>query len=339
MANRSYALDPAVDINSRAASPEPSWYRTPIARPDLKALVERDDRTAAKDYALWAVLLLASGTLAVMSWGSWWAVPAFLVYGVIYSSCDSRWHELSHGTPFKTRWLNETLYHLTSFMSVREGHRWRWSHARHHTHTIHVGRDPEIHGPRPTNIWALLSGLLYIRGGLRELKSIAIHATGRILPDAALYVPKSEWPKMVWTCRIYLVLFAGLAAWCVMIGSLLPAMLIGLPRFYGGFLHYIQAMTQHLGLAEDVADYRLNTRTVLMNRVNRFLYSNMNYHIEHHMYPMVPFYRLPDLHARIAADCPPPYPSITAAYAEIIPTVWRQRVDAEHYARRPPVTA
>ena len=52
-------------------------------------------------------------------------------------------------------------------------------------------------------------------------------------------------------------------------------------------------------MGENVLDHRLNTRTVKMCVVNRFLYWNMNYHVEHHMFPMVPYYRLPELHEEI----------------------------------------
>jgi fatty acid desaturase len=102
-------------------------------------------------------------------------------------------------------------------------------------------------------------------------------------------------------------------------------MFIVLPRFYGGLLSQIFNITQHAGLAEDVLDHRLNTRTVYMNPVFRFLYINMNYHIEHHMFPMVPFYALPQLHELIKDQCPPAYPSALAAYREIIPALRRQR--------------
>ena len=37
-------------------------------------------------------------------------------------------------------------------------------------------------------------------------------------------------------------------------------------------------------------DHRLNSRTVYMNPISRFIYWNMNYHIEHHMFPMVPYH-------------------------------------------------
>ena len=114
----------------------------------------------------------------------------------------------------------------------------------------------------------------------------------------------------------------------------IPAMFIVLPRFYGGALSQLFNLTQHAGLSEDVRDHRLNTRTVYLNPVFAFLYANMNYHIEHHMFPMVPFYRLPELHAMIKDDCPPAYPSLWAAWQEIVPALIRQRHEPAWYVLR-----
>jgi fatty acid desaturase len=83
-----------------------------------------------------------------------------------------------------------------------------------------------------------------------------------------------------------------------------------------------------------VLDHRLNTRTVYMNPIFRFLYWNMNYHVEHHLFPLIPYHALPKLHAAIKADCPPPYPSTIAAYREIIPALARQLKDPTYYVRR-----
>ena len=43
-----------------------------------------------------------------------------------------------------------------------------------------------------------------------------------------------------------------------------------------------------------------NTRTTYTNRLIRFLAWNMPYHIEHHVYPSVPFHALPRLNQHIA---------------------------------------
>jgi fatty acid desaturase len=121
---------------------------------------------------------------------------------------------------------------------------------------------------------------------------------------------------------------------CLAFRSILPAMYVGLPTFYGGFMTIFFGLTQHAGLAEDVLDHRLNSRTVYMNPIFRFLYWNMNYHVEHHMFPMVPYHALPRLHAAIKADCPPAYRSTIEAYREIISAILRQRKDPYYFVER-----
>jgi len=63
-----------------------------------------------------------------------------------------------------------------------------------------------------------------------------------------------------------------------------------------------------------VLDHRLNTRTVHLNPIARFIYWNMNYHLEHHMFPMVPYHALPRLHERMKTHSPAAYPSLWAAW-------------------------
>jgi fatty acid desaturase len=116
---------------------------------------------------------------------------------------------------------------------------------------------------------------------------------------------------------------------------MLPAMYVVLPRFYGCFLDQLFSVTQHAGLAEDVYDHRLSCRTFKTNPVFQWLYHNMNFHIEHHIFPMVPWHRLPELHDAIKSQCPPPYPSVWACWAEILPTLGIQSRDASHQVVRP----
>jgi MocE subfamily Rieske [2Fe-2S] domain protein len=60
----------------------------------------------------------------------------------------------------------------------------------------------------------------------------------------------------------------------------------------------------------------------------------MNYHVEHHMFPLVPYHALPQLHATIKDDMPTPYPSIFAAWREIAPTILRQVKDPAYHVKR-----
>jgi len=111
-------------------------------------------------------------------------------------------------------------------------------------------------------------------------------------------------------------------------------MLIGLPRLYGAWHDVLTGLTQHVGLADDVLDHRLNCRTVYMNPFSRFVYWNMNYHVEHHMFPMVPYHALPELHRAMMRDCAMPYSGFFDAYREIIPTLARQLRDPTYFVRR-----
>ena len=254
-----------------------------------------------------------------------------MLYG---SSSDSRWHECGHGTAFKTQWMNEAVYQIACFMIMREPTVWRWSHTRHHTDTIIVGRDPEIITPRPPDVLALLLNIFALKNTVGFFKKLFIHSMGRLTEDEATFIPEGERWRVYRTARIYLAIYALVIVACVAFRSILPAMYIGLPTLYGGWLALYFGGTQHLGLAEDVLDHRLNSRTVYMNPIFRFLYWNMNYHVEHHIFPTVPYHALPKLHEAIKADCPEPYPSSIAAYREIIPALARQLKDPAYFVRR-----
>ena len=128
---------------------EENWWRPNLSRQQMRQIMQRRDGPALWHFGLWFLFLAASGYLAFLSWGTWWAIPAFLIYGTIYTSSDAAWHECGHGTPFRTRWLNEVLFHVSAFLTLREGIMWRWSHSRHHTHTYFVAATPKSRSSAP----------------------------------------------------------------------------------------------------------------------------------------------------------------------------------------------
>lgn len=318
------------------------WYHSTVPRKTMKSLMKRRDGPALRDTALWVGLhtLLAAG--GIFFWGSWLSVPFWLAYGVVYgSACDSRWHECGHGTAFRTRWMNDVVYHIASFQIMRNPVNWRWSHARHHTDTLIVGRDPEIAWMHPINL--MLKALAFV--GVYEtwlsLRVLFRNAMGRLSPDEKDYIPESEWPKAVFWARAHMAIYAAvLAVSALMLAngmgwkSTIPILLIGGPRVYGCWHFVMTGLLQHGGLPEDVIDHRLNSRTVYMNPISRWLYWNMNYHVEHHMFPMVPYYALPALHEEIKDDLPAPNTSIRDAYKEMMGAVMRQRSDPGYALRK-----
>lgn len=340
MANRErlklYSLyGPATDWAEQAGLASADWFRSDVPRRRMKELMRRSDQPAIRDTLLWLGIALAAAAAGIALWGTWWAVPCFLVYGVLYGSAsDSRWHEAGHGTAFRTRWMADAVYQVASFCMMREPTIWKWQHTRHHTDTLIVGRDPEIVAMRPARLARILLNLVGLVDVPIAIALVVRHAAGRLTREELTFVPETERAKVYRTSRIWLAVHSATIAAAIVFQTWLPLVLIGGPRLYGCFMHLVYGLTQHAGLGENVIDHRLNTRTVLMNRVNRFLYWNMNYHVEHHMFPMVPYHRLPELHEEIKHDLAAPYPSIWAAYREIIPAVLRQLKDETHFIRR-----
>ncbi|MDO8540755.1 MAG: NADH:ubiquinone reductase (Na(+)-transporting) subunit F [Opitutaceae bacterium] len=314
---------------------EADWYQCSVPRATLRKLMERRDGPALRDTLLWFALILGTGWSGYALWGTWWAVIPFALYGVLYASTsDSRWHEAGHGTAFKTDWMNNALYEIASFMVMRESTVWRWSHNRHHSDTIIVGRDPEIAVPRPPDIKGIVMGFFNLSAYPKYFRQIFTHAFGRMSAAEQTFIPESEFPKIYFSARIYVFIYAGVIGLAFTTRSILPLLYVGLTNFYGTWLLPIYGLTQHAGLAENVLDHRLNCRTVYMNAIHRYLYWNMNYHVEHHMFPLVPYHALPRLHGIVMDDMPTPYNGLFEAFREIIPTILRQVKDPAYHVKR-----
>ena len=318
------------------------WYHSDVPRKTMKALMKRRDGPAIRDTIIWITLHLIFALGGIYFWGTWIALMCWLAYGVIAGSvCDSRWHECGHGTAFRTRWMNDVVYHFASFQIMRNPVNWRWSHVRHHTHTIIVGRDPEIGWMHPVSLMAKALSFVGIIDSYQSLKILAKNASGFLSSDEIDYIPKSQYPKVIFWARVHMAIYAITAA--VAFGmliagmgwqSVIPFLLIGGPRVYGCWHFVMTGLLQHGGLAEDVIDHRLNSRTVYMNAISRWLYWNMNYHVEHHMFPMVPYHSMLRLHEVIKDDLPRPNRSIWEAYLEVYKAVMRQKNEPGYFLEK-----
>jgi fatty acid desaturase len=68
------------------------------------------------------------------------------------------------------------------------------------------------------------------------------------------------------------------------------------------------------------------TRTVTSNRFVSFMMNNLNYHLDHHLFPGVPWYNLPRLHSLLAeqyrAAGSSVYPSYTSFLIDFFKVTW-----------------
>jgi fatty acid desaturase len=342
MGKRDYSLfgaDGQRAVESGLATAD--WYHTDVPRKVMKDLMARSDGAAIRDTIILYGSMIILAAIGIALWPSWWSAPFWLAYGVLYGSAsDSRWHECGHGTAFRTPWMNDWVYQIASFMIMRNPATWRWSHARHHSETYLVGRDPEIAVMRPPELVKLILNFFGVLDVLRFIPNLIRNALGGPTAAERTFVPESEWGQVHRVAIVHSAIYIATGVLAVWMGSILPFMVIGLPRMYGAWHHIMTGLLQHGGLADNVTDHRLNSRTVYMNPVSRFIYWNMNYHVEHHMFPMVPYHALPRLHAVIKDDLPAPSPSIAAGFAEMWPALKRQMRNEDYFVRRDlPATA
>ena len=314
-----------------------NWYKPDIDKKKLKDLSKRKNLPALIHFFIYFSLLFISGYLAYLTWGTWISFCLFFVYGTIYTFSVSNWHETVHKTAFKTRWLNEIFYHITSFMSDFEGFRWRWSHTFHHSNTLQTkdDYDHEIQISRPTDLIAFFLNFIPFTDLLFPHRLIKFevfkHSLGIFNPVVAISAPTKEKKKILWNSRLYVLIWLSIIIFSIYFETILPILYLLLPNYYGKPIWFLVNVTQHLGAALDKKDHRINTFSVKINPIFSFLYWHMEYHLEHHMFPMVPSYNLKKLQNLIKDQVPKPFPSLFSFYRQVLPVVIKQASNPSLY--------
>ena len=306
------------------------WFRCEIDRITLKQLCKRNDRSGLIQFGGIFAVLLALATTLVLVWGSWWAVPVFIFYSIVWSFANAMGHESCHGTTFRSHRLNEILLYVSAWMVNWEPVTVRWVHARHHTYTSVVNDDAEYLLPNPIrwrDMIELMSGWVEVWHYNKELVQLSCGYANHFIK---ISVPESELPKVFRNARFYLTSYLLIIAAAIYMQSWLLACLLILPRIVGEPMHGILRITQHGALATNIRDHRKTTRSMYVNPLLQFFYCNMNYHIEHHMFPMVPFHSLEKLHWQLKPQMPEPSRGVTAAMAEVFYTMKKQRKQADY---------
>ena len=310
------------------------WFKCDIDRKTLKALSKRADRPAILHFGAYFTVLACLSAALVHTWGSWWAVGVMMLYSAVWSFGNAAGHEACHGTPFRSHGLNQALLYLCSWMLSWEPVSLKWVHARHHTHTSDVGSDAEYLLPNPVrwlDILSLACGWNQVWHYNKELVQLAVGHANHFI---RVSVPETELPRVFRNARLFLGSYIAIIGIAVWMQSWLPICLLLLPRALGAPVHGVLRITQHGALATGIKDHRFTTRTMSLNPVLQFFYCNMNYHVEHHMFPMVPFHALKRLHETVREQMPIPSKGVFGAMGEVFATKSRQK-EAPGYVLQP----
>ena len=235
--------------------------------------------------------ILMVGMLIAVGVPGWWLLLP--VQGVLIVFLFTLEHECTHRTPLPSDVLCDRVGRICGWLLINPFLWFRYFHLAHHRFTNLEGKDPELIETKPQTRMAWLwhvSGLPLWAASITIVLRLAL---GRERPD---YLPQRARAKAEREARAMLVFYALAAAsllWSdVLLWIWIVPMLLGQP-----FLR-LYLLAEH-GDCPQVADMFANTRTIFTTRIVRFLAWNMPYHVEHHVFPNVPFHNLPRLHGLI----------------------------------------
>ncbi|HXA99717.1 MAG TPA: fatty acid desaturase [Steroidobacteraceae bacterium] len=247
-----------------------------------------------------------TGTVLWLTRGTPWAIPVFMMHGVLLNFLYAGQHELSHWTVFRTKWLNEWLGRAFGFVLFYPRTFDQIQHIAHHRFTQDWARDGELVRPRYTRTSFLLwmSGTTYWYTRWRRI----VRFSAGVVTEP--YLPAARHAELVREARLHLAGYVLIAAISVATRSWAAVWLWLAPMLAMKCVHQMQNTIEHLGLTHE-DNVLKNTRSTRTNALMRWLGWQMQYHTAHHAFPGVPFHRLHQLNDIIFTQRGAAPPSMT----------------------------
>jgi fatty acid desaturase len=302
------------------------WYRTPIDSVSLTRLTKRSDMQGFIHVFAHLILLFVTGSVSYWSYLNDYYLLALItlfIHGNFYSFLGwaGAGHELIHRTVFKTKVYNDFFLFLFAFLTWNNYVYFRASHIRHHKFTVFDELDGEVRLPQKFSFFSWFWALTF--------NFPACYRSMKILLENSLGIIKGKWgnilfrdsrkrKKVINCARIVLFGHIIITILFIMFHHWYLLLLVTFAPFIADWLNKTLALAQHFGMQPNTNDFRLNSRTVLLHPFIQFLYWQMNYHIEHHMYPGVTFFNLKNLRNEIEHDLPVATSGITNLVREIL---------------------
>lgn len=269
---------------------------------DLQKLALRHNWRIGLFFALWgivgwAVLNVQSALVEIF---------CIVLMGFVVNGLPILMHESCHSLLYKNTLLNRWVGFVCGLPGFVAVSAYRSIHLLHHA-TTRTEKDPDdIEVNRPKSLplviiyyFVLLLGIyVYIftvaaRGFQKAHRAVRNH----IIVEYAIMV------------GVVLLLFVIFPA-----GAVLKVWLY--PLLVAAQLSNVRGLAEH-GLTTSGNPFT-DSRTVLSNRFVSFMMCNLNYHLEHHLFPGVPWYNLPKVHQLLRQDFQKAGASVYRGYTQFL---------------------
>lgn len=241
---------------------------------------------------LFYALLIGCGVVAWNTEFTWLRWSAYVAMGYLWMGIVTFMHDCTHQVLFQKKWKNwafgifSTLPIFVTFISFKE------DHLEHHRNN-RGPEDPDAFtmGKRGVGDFVLFYAYMLIGVLLTVLQFNFIYPLQQFRGKRLLI--------HVGELALRVLLYSGLIIWTRQLGVLDQFLGVWLiPAVVFSLLNSIRFVAEHYETPWDAGQF-LGTRAIISNPVNRFFWNNINYHIGHHVYPAVPWYNLPKLHAAL----------------------------------------
>jgi fatty acid desaturase len=228
-----------------------------------------------------------------------------LGWGLAFGFCAM--HECGHRTAFARKGLNDTVAWWAGVLSFYNADFYRRYHQWHHRYTHQPGLDPELEEPPPGSLGTYLLELSGLPWWLGKLRSHADGLRGDF--GGKPYMPAEATEAVTRSIRLQWAVYGVLLLASLWDGNGALLRFWLLPLAVGQPLLRFVLMAEHGGCSTST-DGRRNTRTTLTLAPLRWLMWDMPFHVEHHLYPSLPFHALAEAHTHLAPHmehCDPGY--------------------------------
>lgn len=283
----------------------PQWKKEKIR--SLHTLDKRWNLVLLLHYALW----IGSAALSIAVDGIALSAVGYLIGGLSLSTLSVLSHESSHNLMTRNPSIDRWIGFVCGIPILFSGKGYRIMHPLHHKY-LRTEKDPD--DIENVSKESLILRWLYVMVFFFSIYLYLIMVPLNAIKHSALKDRMAVIVEMITMLGIVATGWIFLPVQWMVEGWLMPLLV-------AGQIANLRGIAEH-GMTTG-GNEMTDTRTVATNPVLSFLMCNINYHIEHHLYPGVPWYKLPKVHELLQDEFRAAGSSVYTSYLDFLGDVAR----------------